>query len=428
MAWQLNQLQSNAKRVAGWNATALGFTIPIWAVADSILMGLVVLCWAVSGDWSEKIRRIKTNPVAMAALLLFAWMLLGTFWGDGSLEERAGSLKKYAGLLFIPLLISMAVETGVRRRAVLALAAGLVLTLLLSFGVEFGLVKTGGLIKGWPSNPFVFKKHLTHNVLMAFGVLLFAVLAWQSRATIGRWVWSVLALLAAGNVVLMVHGRTGYVVLAGLVLLGLHLSYGWRGVTAALVLLTVAFAGAYQVSTAFHDRVSLVASGLTQWDPQSVALDPIGERLEFSRRTVEIIWDHPLIGVGTGGFVKAYAEKVRETGFPFTNHPHNQYLLIMAQVGIVGLGLLLWLLTQQWRFASLTDGAAYGLLARGLVLTMAVGCLFNSLLIDHTEKLLYCWFSGLAYSGIGPRSAPAADTEVTGAPTTSMARTTLTQG
>ena len=69
MAWQLNRLQSNAKRVAGWNATALGFTIPIWAVADSILMGLVVLCWAVSGDWSEKIRRIKTNPVANAPVI-----------------------------------------------------------------------------------------------------------------------------------------------------------------------------------------------------------------------------------------------------------------------------------------------------------------------------------------------------------------------
>jgi hypothetical protein len=72
----------------------------------------------------------------------------------------------------------------------------------------------------------------------------------------------------------------------------------------------------------------------------------------------------------------------------------------MAQVGVVGLGLLLWLFLQQWRSAFLAGDAMYGLLAKGLVVTIAVGCLFNPFLVDHTEKLFYCWFSGLMYSGI----------------------------
>ena len=85
------------------------------------------------------------------------------------------------------------------------------------------------------------------------------------------------------------------------------------------------------------------------------------------------------------------------------SHPHSQYLFIMAHVGVIGLGLLLWLFVQQWRSTPLVGDVTYGLLARGLVLIMAVGCLFNDLLLDHTEKLLYCWLSGLMYSGADSR-------------------------
>jgi hypothetical protein len=39
-----------------------------------------------------------------------------------------------------------------------------------------------------------------------------------------------------------------------------------------------------------------------------------------------------------------------------------------------------------------------------LVLTIAVGSLFNSLLLDHTEGLLYAWLTGLLYGGLQSRS------------------------
>jgi O-antigen ligase len=106
--------------------------------------------------------------------------------------------------------------------------------------------------------------------------------------------------------------------------------------------------------------------------------------------------------------VQAYAERARQAGVPVTSNPHNQYLLVMAQVGVVGVGLLVWLFAQQWRSALVATDKTYGLLGRGVVVTMAVGSLFNSLLIDHTEKLLYCWFSGLVYSGEDSRPDTAA--------------------
>lgn len=109
------------------------------------------------------------------------------------------------------------------------------------------------------------------------------------------------------------------------------------------------------------------------------------------------------MGVGTGGFREAYAAQVQQAGLPVPTHPHNQYLLVMVQVGTIGFCLLLWLFIQQWRLASLHSDTTYGLLARGLVVTIAIGSLFQPTLNDHTEKLFYCWLSGLMYSGIEPR-------------------------
>lgn len=398
-----------ARRAAGWTTTALGFTIPLWVVADGILVVLLVLCWAASGGWRERFRRMTTNPVALTALLLFGWLLAGSFWGLGTPDERMLAVKKYADLLLIPLLISMAVDTQERNRAIWALAVSLLVTLALSFVLGLGLLPTGGFPKGEIDNPYVFKKHTTHNVLMAFGALLFAVLAWQSRDRRVRWGWSLVSLLAVGNVLLMVQGRTGYVVLAALAILAFHMTLGWRGILAAIVVLSVSFSTVYQVSSSFQERVNLAVSGITQWNPKvAVVDDAVGWRLEYFYHTAEIIQDHPLLGVGTGGFVQAYRARTEQaglTGLDVPPHPHNQYLFILAQVGIVGLGLLLWLFVQQWRSTSLNRDATFGLLVKGVVVTIAVGSFFNPFLVDHTEKLFYCWFSGLMYSETDPQLA-----------------------
>ena len=417
MGWTKDRMQAEASRTAGWTTTALGFTIPLWVVADSILVVLLVACWIAGGEWRERVHRMMTNPVALSVLLLFGWLLAGSLWGMGSLEERMLAVKKYADLLLIPLLVSMAIGAQERRRAILALAASLAVTLMLSLAFGAGFLPTGWVINcdasnpcafAKPitcdqSNPCIFKKHTTHNLLMAFGVLLFGVLAWRSSHRWVRWGWAGAACLAAGNVLLMVQGRTGYVVLAGLAMAAFHMYFGWRGMVAAAIALSVIFSAAYQGSTSFRNRVDLVATGIAQWSPQTATYDGVTERMEFFYHTVEIIQEHPLMGVGTGGFAQAYAGRVEKIGLPVPTHPHNQYLLVMAQVGVIGFCLLFWLFVQQWRYASLAGDATYGLLARGLVVTIALGCLFQPALNDHTEKLFYCLFSGLMYAGTDSR-------------------------
>ena len=202
------------------------------------------------------------------------------------------------------------------------------------------------------------------------------------------------------------QGRTGYVVLATLIVLFLFRTLRWKGIVPAALLLAAVAAAGYQFSESFHQRVSLALAGANQWQPGVASQDAVGERLEFYTNTLAIMHDHPILGVGTAGFAPAYAQRVQGTAMLPTRNPHNQYLLTASQVGLVGLALLLLLFFQHWRCARSLPSAQDRTLARGLVLTIVVGCLFNSLLIDHTESLFFAWMSGLLYAGYAPPRQP----------------------
>ncbi|HJQ62933.1 MAG TPA: O-antigen ligase family protein, partial [Burkholderiales bacterium] len=118
------------------------------------------------------------------------------------------------------------------------------------------------------------------------------------------------------------------------------------------------------------------------------------------RNTLSVIADQPLIGVGTGGFAQAYAEKVKGTGKVATQNPHNEFLLMWAQLGIAGLIALIWLFWRQWQLAARLPTRMETDLARALVVTMVIGCMLNSLLLDHTEGLSYAWLTGVLYGGL----------------------------
>ena len=129
-------------------------------------------------------------------------------------------------------------------------------------------------------------------------------------------------------------------------------------------------------------------------------------RLEFYRNTLALIAKHPLTGTGTGSFPATSADLVKGTGQNLSRNPHNEFLLISVQTGIFGLGALVWLLWQQWRYAPLLPTPMERGLAQGLVVMMVIVCMLNSALLDHTEGLLYAWLTALLYAGLPVTKTP----------------------
>lgn len=408
-----DRIKAKAEQTARWAAVALGASIPVSVALDSVLLAIILACAACGVNFRRNWEAIRVSLPAMMALFLFALLTLGAFYGDASVREAARYCTKYSDLLFLPVFVLLFRAPHTRRAGIYALAAALLASILLSFALRAGM----------PRPPFFasetlffvpFKKNLTHSVLVALAAFLFFQLALAARLRIWRAGWIIAATLSVINLAFVVPGRTGYVIAGSLLLYTGYALWRYRGLVAMMAFGVLFAVLVYHVSDPARERFDRAIHEYTTWTAADVrasgkhsyADDPessIGLRLSFYRVTLEIIRDHPIVGVGTGGFPKAYAKRIKGTDLFPTDNPHNEYLLIASQLGIVGLGLLLLLFYFHWRLAPRLATPLETHLARGLLLTIAVGCLFNSFLLDHTEGLLFAWMTGLLYGGLGSR-------------------------
>lgn len=394
-----------------WAAVLLGCSIPVSVAADSVLFAFLLLCWIAGGHYRDKAAAIRRNPVAVAALALFAWYLVGTLYTLGSAADVLDALATGLRLLLIPALIPLLREPEWRERGLAAFLGSMMVTLALSYLLWLGVLPVNVWLKGTALDPVAFKAHITHNVFMAFAAFLFAQAALDARTRWGRVALVALCAAAAANVLLMVPGRTGVAVLLVLFTYFLYREWRARGLAiAAVALAALAVIVIASPESTLHKRITLADDEFQQWrsgvPPEST--NSIGLRLEYLRNTLAVIRAHPVLGVGTGGFPKAYADRVDGTGGAIAPHPHNEFLMMIAQFGLAGLIVFVGLLATQWRLAARLPGRFDQAAARALVLTIAVASLLSSTLVDHAEGVFFVYMSGLlfaGYAGVGPRSA-----------------------
>lgn len=403
----------NNEKWTGWIVVAIGFSIPISTTGDNILLLILMALWLCGGHFKEKISATLDNPIVLPALMLFGMYVLGLFYGVASWQDALGSLKKSANFLLIPMLIPIFKEEKLRSFAIWGFLAAIILTLLLSYLIGAGVISSEHIFKGDQNEPVVFKLRITHSLLMAYGAYLFLLKARQGLPKPSGILCGVLALAALYNVFFMIGSKTSYIVALALGIYFVVSHWRLRGLGFVVLLILILFGTIYKLpSSAPHQRVLQMYNEAMQWQPGQSEHTSTGYRLEFMTNSLRLIRENLLLGVGTGGFKTAYAELVKDTKMEPSHNPHNEYLMVTVQVGIVGLALMLWLFTVQWRTAALLPDNFDRFAARGLVILIVSASFVTSTLIDHTEGLFYVWMSALLFAGWkssgdeGPRPCP----------------------
>ena len=393
-------LTGRAEQLGRHAAAFLGFSIPISVVLDNVLLALVAVLWLAGGALMQKIEIIGASKVALSALALFGMLIAGLSYGTRYPGDGLAFLGKYVDLLFIPMFITLFRDERTRDLALRWFCAGMVLTFVAADFAMLGLLAGNPLLPRTPDALGAFKQSIPHGLLSAFAAFVFALLAHRE----GRWplriLYAALAIIAVKNVVLISVSRTAYLVL---VLLAVYFCFAlFRGRKRVLAVLLLAgfFSAIYGSSDTFRERVDTVFADSRELRSRLPSRESVTMRLGWYQRSFDIVRDNPLLGTGTGSFPRVYSEAIKDPQKARTRNPHNEYLLIAVQTGLVGLGLLLHLFWRQLTLARRLASPLEAHLAVGLVFTVAVGCLFNSFLHDHTEGLFYAWFTGLLYAGL----------------------------
>lgn len=396
MTWSAVQTQSRS--IAGWAAAALGFSLPISTTLDSILLVSTVVAWMISGAFSELPKIIRENRQVLLLPGLFALIAFGMVHGIAPFGERVKSLWKYDDLLLPLVLTPLFLNSYVRERGLWAFGLAMGLTLLISLGLAAGWIPESSWFHGNQTNATVFKLQITHNVLMAFAALLFAEIGRRASVPWHRYGLSLLALGAVIDVMMLVQGRTGQLILCVVILMWSVRHFGIRGLLGGVGSVVVLITVSYAVSPVFQARLAKTVVEIERAQVEAVApkSSSVGLRLEWYQNTLSLITAHPLFGVGTGSFPRAYAELVTDPRAAKPSHPHNQYLLTAAELGVVGMVALLAVFGMLWQGFLHAGGDLNRRLGQGGLLLMGIGCLLNSLLVDHTEGLFFAWIVSVA--------------------------------
>jgi O-antigen ligase len=206
----------------------------------------------------------------------------------------------------------------------------------------------------------------------------------------------VIALLAA-DIVLILPGRSGYVdlIVMPVVLVTLLAPGGWRAKATAGLAVLVCLGAVLVASPHVRQRVAQAVTEIATVD-QATEGTSLGQRVVMWRTTVRMIRDHPIFGVGTGGFQDGYRPYIQGvTGWQDfeSGDPHSQYLKILGEQGVVGLAALLFFI---FRVLTCPAAAPYRQLAIAAMLAWCATSLANSHFSTFVEgRLLFFWLGAM---------------------------------
>lgn len=367
-------------------ATSVGSAVFVLAVLSSGRMHYVV--------------RDGWHSLAGKAVLAFAgWVLVSGLWSAVDMGAALRDFWAWRKLLFLFLVLPLFTEAAWKHRALVTLFYVSAVAVALSFvsiamHVQFRHGEPG--VMG-----IVLTNHSAQGITFAIAAAAGFYLATEARGA-RRWIYAAIAAALVLNVLFFGQGRTAYLAIVGITLCWAVLRGGVRYVTVASMALVVLLASAYAFSPTFHGRV------MKGWHELQAASAPlkgetsIGVRVVFARNTLALIAERPLFGYGLGSFKPVYAGYVdaRSSGFDalHAGDPHNQYLYVVFEQGLIGLAIFLGMMITLFRSFPRDP---YGHLAACALTAWIIGCLFNS----HFRTFPEGHFYALAIAILGATAA-----------------------
>ncbi|WP_411728074.1 O-antigen ligase family protein [Methyloglobulus sp.] len=318
---------------------------------------------------------LKKSPVATWALLLFSCFIVGLGYGHVPNDEAFSVIRKYRELLFIPLLSCFFTNERYRIWAWKAFVVASVVTLVGSYLMDFGILD---MLR---YKTYTLKSRITHSILIAF-FMFFCAHKVHLEKKYKAW-YLIALLLGIYNLFFVVEGRTGQLVFMFLVPLFAGQRFGKKGLFVSLLGL-IFFLSLY---INFSERSERINEGVAdtrvylEHVPEKKSAS-MGIRYKFWENSWKILAAKPWLGYGTGSFSQEYGRVSGEKSS--VKNPHNEFLLIAVQFGLLGTFTYCgFLLSQYWCSRKLVEQEKW--LAQGLLLTLIITSLFNSPFLDHTE-------------------------------------------
>ena len=320
--------------------------------AAELMVALLTAAWLARGVRRHAIN-LRPGAIVVAALAMVCLAAFSIAYAQDRALAIKESLKWLELLLALAIVVDLSREPGAARWVIGAMfVAGAAEA---TYGaVQFltgsgpGAFELQGALRafGHFDQPNPFAGYLTT-------ILPLAVCMALCRANPGPFRWLALgatALMAVG--IGLSQSRGAWL---GAAVAGVSLLLAWSPFTRRLLIpvvlggaLTLALALTGLLPAAILDRLAQTVEYFGVFDVRTVQLTSenwaVVERMAHWQAGWYMFLDHPWLGVGAGNYAAAYPDYFVATWREALGHAHNYYLNILAELGVVGGAVLVWLL------------------------------------------------------------------------------------
>ncbi|MDQ7091681.1 MAG: O-antigen ligase family protein [Methylococcales bacterium] len=375
-------------------AIIIAIVAPISTAITSVGCVLMLVAWLFSGKVLASLTIAYQQATGKMILIFFVWLVIGTFYAETSWHDKVDTLLSWKKFAYLFILLGLFHSKKWKGYFIHSYVSFMSLAALIGIVLwQLNIVVREGA--GHDAGIFM-TNYATQSTAFIAALLACIFLRHETTSTLKKQGLSLAIALFIINIFFISGARTAYFALPIAVVFAVGSLYGYKKLPIIMALASVFVLLLVVSSSTLQQRVDEGLKEFNSYD-SSPHISSIGVRVIFAKNTVELIKQRPLWGYGTSSFESTYGEYAAShyQGWRAltTTDPHNIYLYISLENGLMGLLIFLIYLYVAFRQGLQQD--FYGKLAVSFLMTITVASLFNAYFKTFPEGHLLAFFMGI---------------------------------
>ena len=399
----------NLDKANQWLLVILAFLMPLTVFGANLIIVVICVLWLLSGNYVSKYNQIIDNKLMLASIIFFCLHVVGLIWTEDLSWGLHIIHKMWYFLLLLPVLFTL-VKKDYVSLYISAFLIAITLTEIASYLVWFEIIEP--FKNATVQNPTPFMSHISYNPILAFAIyLVLHEIFFNEKMT--NLLFSFYGFFALSMTINMFitggrAGQVGFFVMLSIIIFQVLDKKRFKSLISIIIIMPGIVFTAYHSSDLFQKRFNVGIQEVLQFsdikNPISIVGDSsnvgsVGLRIVFAINSWSLIKKNPIIGVGTGDFPNEYKKVnlINTPGLPNSTNPHNMYILVLTQLGIVGLLSMLSIFYYQIKLSYNSSNKFIRDVGITLPCMFLAMMLSDSYLLGHYTTLMFVFFSSFLY-------------------------------
>ena len=378
------------ERICGYSLCFAFFSVLISTAALNVAVILAVFSGFIILVKDKKyIEVFIKNKISLSLVFLIFLFLFSLLYTIASIDEAVLSLKKYIKLLYIPIFYYILQIDWIRNKAINYFIVGCSIILILSYLKYYGVIQPISLAKFCNflgadyadkllGGVTIFQHSIIHGVVLCF----YFIITYLKAKNENNKLYYILSFVSFYNILFMNISRTSFIIIAILLIFIIYNYFKNKNYKQNLIIFIFLSIGLIVGSTStINERYNAAVNDLVLIKDNSFNTS-LGLRYIWAENGIENMLLKPIFGHGIGSYKKTIETYYAKNNLDLkhccvTQNPHNEFVSISTQTGLLGLFVFLGFIYL------LIKDFSHTLIGKSVIIIVIISSLFNSLFYDN---------------------------------------------